>query len=154
LDRGKRFTDAGPEFTGNLTEGIQYIFFSRSLYLFLSKNVSSAAVLGAQPQHVLAPETRNRTIEHGRAAGPLADFPGDLWGKSRIGWLAHETQCLLDALVRNEAEEGRLFQLDCQTPTKRLVKHRVAGRVDEVGEHNRVLVGEFRHAVQIEVGCD
>ena len=47
FDRGERFADPGSEFTGNLTQGIQDIFFSCGLRLLLIEDVSGAAVLGA-----------------------------------------------------------------------------------------------------------
>ena len=47
FDRGERFADSGSEFTGNLTQDIQDIFFSRCLHLLLIEDVSVAAVLGA-----------------------------------------------------------------------------------------------------------
>src|SRR5204862_3748233 len=48
----------------------------------------------------------------------------------------------------------RLRQLYRQPLPKRAVKHGVAGPVDEIGEDNRVLVGEFRRPVKIEIACD
>ena len=148
LDRGKRFADPGSEFTGNLTQGIQDVFFSCRLHLLLIEDVSGAAVLCAQPQYVLASETGNRAIQDGGASGSLADFPGDLRSQPRIRRLAHQTQRLLDTLVGDQAEERRLFQLYRQPLAKRSVKHRVAGRVREIGEDNGVLVRKFWFAVE------
>ena len=60
----------------------------------------------------------------------------------RVRRLAHQAQRLLDALLGDEAEERRLFELYRQPLAKRPVEHRVAGRVREIGEDNRVLVRE------------
>jgi len=47
FDRAERFADSGSEFTGDLTQGVQDVFFSRGLRLFLVEDVSGAAVLCA-----------------------------------------------------------------------------------------------------------
>jgi len=47
-----------------------------------------------------------------------------------------------------------LLKLHRQALPQRSVKDRVASRVREIGEHNRVLVGEFWCAVEIEVTAD
>src|SRR5258708_34773230 len=102
---------------------------------------------------MLVSETGNRAIQDGGACGSLADFPSELRSKPRIRRLAHQTERLLDSLVRDEAEERRLLELHGQPLAKRPVEHGVARRVDEIGEDNRVLVREFRCAVEIEVAC-
>ena len=56
LDRGERFADSGSEFAGNLTQGIQDVFFNCGLHLLLIQYISGTTVLGAQPQYVLASE--------------------------------------------------------------------------------------------------
>ena len=60
----------------------------------------------------------------------------------RVRRLAHQTQHLLNTLLGDEAEKWRLLKLYRQSLAKRPVKHRVAGRVVEIGEDNRVLVRE------------
>src|SRR5258708_3509664 len=57
-------------------------------------------------------------------------------------------------LVGDKAEKGRLFKLYRQPLAKRSVKHGVARLVDEIGEYNRVLIGEFWRPVEVEVACD
>src|ERR1017187_2211065 len=51
------------------------------------------------------------------------------------------------------SEIRRLFELRGQPLAKRPVKHGVAGLVDEIGEDNRVFVGELGWAMKIEVTC-
>ncbi len=48
FDRGERFAYSSSKFTGNLTQGVQDVFFSCCLRLLLSENLSSAAVGCAQ----------------------------------------------------------------------------------------------------------
>src|SRR6266567_8659736 len=154
LNRGERFADSGSEFGGNLTQGIQNVFFSCGLRLLFIEDVSGAAVLGAQSQHVLTSEVRNRAVQDGGTGSSLTDFPAELRSKSRIRGLPHQTQRLLDAFVGDETKEWRLLKLYRQPLAKRPVKHRVTGRVREIREDYCVLVRKFWGAMKIEVACD
>src|SRR5580704_18072834 len=99
LNRRERFTNTGSKSTCDLTQCVQNVFFSCGLHLLLVQNISAAAVLCAERQHVLASKACNRAVENGGAGSSFADFPGDLRGKSCVGWLGHQLQHLLDALV-------------------------------------------------------
>src|SRR5215831_3031553 len=142
LDRGQRFADLGPEFSRNLAQNIQDVFFLISLYLLFVENRSAAAALGAQRQYVLSSKAGNRAIQNSCSPGSLADFLGNLRSKPLVRLLAHQTQRLLDRLVGDHAEERRLLQLYRQPAAEGLVKHRIARTIGEIGEHNGVLVGE------------
>ncbi|MGA7633619.1 MAG: hypothetical protein WCB11_22890, partial [Terriglobales bacterium] len=83
--------------------------------LLLSKNVAGTTGPCAQPQYILASETCDRAVQNGGARGSLADFSGNLWAESRIDWLAHQSQCMLDAILRNKAQVRRLLKLYCHT---------------------------------------
>jgi hypothetical protein len=61
---------------------------------------------------------------------------------------------LLDALLGHKAKERRLFKLYGKALAQRAIKHRIAGRIREVREDNRVLVCQLRCAVKIEVTTD
>ena len=80
----ERFTDSGSESAGDLTQGIQYVFFPGRLHLLLSEDLSAAAVRCAQSEHVLAAEAGDGAVEDGRACGALADLAGDRWSEPRI----------------------------------------------------------------------
>jgi hypothetical protein len=112
------------------------------LRLFFGQDVSTAAVFCAQPQHILTSEARNRTFYDGGAPGSRADFLGCLQVDTRIGWPVHHPERLLHALFGDDAPEGRLLKLHRQALAKRAVKHRVAGRIGEVGKHKRIGFGE------------
>src|SRR5262249_32669022 len=127
-------------------QSVQDVFFSHRLRLFLTQHVSGATAPCAQPQYVLASKFCNRAIQGGGASGSLADFLSEGGSQRRIRWLAHQTQRLLDALLGDQAEKRRLFELYCQALAKSSVKRRVARRVFEIGEDNAVLVREFRLA--------
>lgn len=53
-------------------------------------------------------------------------------------------QLLLDALVANQAKEGRLIKLHGQTLAKRLAEDGIASLISEVGQDDTVAVREFR----------
>ena len=149
--RGQRLAQPRPDLNRNPAQRIQDFFLSFRLCLLFREDLSGAAVPGAQPQNVLAAERCDRAFQNRGTAGSLADLAGDLRSEPRLGRPVHETQCLLDALVRDETEERRLFQLHRQPLAKRLVKDRIARLVLEIGQDNRVLRGEFRRPVKIEV---
>ena len=77
-----------------------------------------------------------------------------VWGQSCIRRLIHQRQRSADAFVRDEAEEGRLLKLHRESLSERLVEHRVARRVGELGEYDRVFVGERRRTVGIDSARD
>src|SRR5579859_8256294 len=93
----------------------------------------------------------DRAIQNGGTGGPLTDFFGYFRGKSRLRRLPHHTEYLLDALLRDEAQERRLSQLHSHALTQRAVEDGVAGGVSEVSENDRVLIGEFSCAMQIQI---
>ena len=116
LDGGERFADSGSEFAGDLTQGIQDVFFLGRLHLLFIEDVSGAAVLGAQPQRRTGFRGWQSSLPGRRRCRFARRFPGELRSQPRIRRLAHQTQRLLDALVGDEAEEGRLFQAVSPTP--------------------------------------
>src|ERR1039457_2112030 len=139
FDRGKRFADPGSEFTGNLAQGVQDVFLSCRLRLLLIEDVSGAAVHGAQPEYILAPEPGNRAFQDGGAGGALANLLRDLRSEPRVRRPAHQTQRLVDAPLGHQREEWRLFKLYSQPLAKRPVKQGIACRVGESGEEDGVL---------------
>ena len=76
-------------------------------------------------------------------AGALAELPCNVRREFCIGRLVHHlAEGLLDLLIRDDAQEGRLFQLYGKPLSQSTVEHRIAGRVGEVGEDDGVLVRE------------
>src|SRR6266436_9037991 len=108
LNRGQRLTHPLPKSDRNLTQRFQYVFLPRRLHLLLVEDLTGPATLGLQLHHVLASERSDRTLQHRRAPGPLADSASDVRSEPRIRRMAHKAECALYPLVRDEAEEGRL----------------------------------------------
>ena len=107
-----------------------------------------------QPEDVLTAKRRDRSFQDRRAAGPDAHDPRNVGSQSCIRRLVHQQQRSSDAVVRHEAEERRLLELNRESLPERLVEHRIAGRVGELAEHDRVLVGERRRTAAIDHARD
>ena len=144
LDGGERFSNSRSKPRRNLTECAQHIFFPRRLRLLVGEDVAGRAVCRAQAEDVLTAKRRDRSFQDGRAAGPDAHALRNVGSQSRIRRLVHQWQRSSDALLGDEAEERRLLKLHRQSLSQRIVEHRIAGRVGELGEHDRVLVGQLR----------
>ena len=144
LDGGERFSDSRSETDRNLTERAQDIFFPCRLRLLVGEDVAGRAVLRAQAKDVLTSEHRDRSFQNGGAAGPDAYVLRKVGSQSRIRRLVHQRQRSSDAFLGDEAEERRLLELNRESLSQRVVEHRVAGRVGELGEDDRVLVRERR----------
>ena len=110
--RGERFADSGSELHGDLTQGIQDIFFSRGLRLLHVEDVSGFAVLCAKSNYVLATQACDRALQDRGTSRTLADLPCCLGSEWRIRRPAHKVKSLPDALLGNEAKNG-----DCASCT-------------------------------------
>ena len=66
---------------------------------------SAFAVDRLERQKVLGTDPGDRTIEHCGAGRPLADLSRNCWYQLCIGGLTHQTQSLLDLLVRDNAQK-------------------------------------------------
>src|SRR5215467_11687900 len=122
-----------PEFPGDLAQRHQDVFLSGSLRLLIVEDVSGSAVPATQAQYIVVPEWRNCSFQYGSASGTFADLSRESGRKPHLCRLAHEAERLLDALLRNQAEERRLLQLYGQSVAKRPVKYRIASAIDKVG---------------------
>jgi hypothetical protein len=99
-----------------------------------------AQFTGAEPEDVRAAEARDGPVDDSGAAGADTDVASHLVGQPRGGRLAHLLQRPSNSIVGRDAEEGRLSELDRQALTQRLVEHRIARRIREVGQHQHILV--------------
>ena len=64
-------------------------------------------------------------------------------GVSRASvWLAHHSQYVPDAIIRDQLQEGRLLELHCQTLPERVVENGIAGHVREVGDQDGVFLAQ------------
>ena len=112
-----------------------------------------AQLVARSPRTVLTAKRRNRSLQDRRTARPNAYDPRNVGGQSCIRRLVHQWQRSPDAFVGDEAQERRLLKLRRESLAERIVEHRVARRVGELGEHDRVLVGERRCPRREDVGA-
>ena len=141
FNRGRRFAGPGSESTGDLAERVEDVLLPCRLDLLLIEDAARRAVPGAQAQHILAAKTGNRPLQSHRTCGSLADLLRDVRRHPRVFRLAHQRQHLLDLPVRNHGKR-RLFELERQPLTERIVKDGIAGLVVEVRQHDGVLLGQ------------
>ncbi len=80
----QRLAQPRPDLNRNPRKCIQDVFFSFRLHLLLAKNVSGAAVPGAQPHHVPASEAGNRAFQDSRAAPVLSQISCAISGVRRV----------------------------------------------------------------------
>src|SRR5208337_3228697 len=109
---------------------------------------SSGAVDRFQSEQVLRPDLRDGAIERRRAGGALADFASQLMRQPRFFGLGHQSQGLSDALIGKQIEKRRLLQLRRERLPQRAIKNLIARGVGEVGENDRVFVGELWKAAR------
>src|SRR6266851_714121 len=145
---GQRFADSSSELTGNLAQRIQHVFFLRCLYLLRVDRVSAAATLRQETDNVPDSDFLERAFQHRGTGGPLADLPGEFRSETRILWPAHQLQRPANPRVGDEAEKGRLLQLRGKSLPQQIIEHRIPGGVDEVGQNQRVLVGQLPPALR------
>src|SRR4029453_27234 len=105
-----------------MTEGAQDIFFPCRLRLLVAEDVAGRAILRAQSDDILTTERRDRSFEDGGAPGPGAHALRNIGSQSRIRRLVHQRQHSSDAVVGDEAEEGRLLELYRESLSQRLVE--------------------------------
>ena len=155
FDCRERFADSGSESTGDLTQGVQDVFFSRRLHLLLIKDLSGAAALWRNPKMYWLP--RLLTVPSRTAALAVRSQT------SRASWrsgAAHPPAGPSNpASAGIRCSETRLRKGDrpsciANPWRKRPVKDGVARRVHEIGEHNRVFVRESGWARKVEVTSD
>jgi hypothetical protein len=146
FDRGQRFTYTRAKTDRDLTERAEHVFLAVGLRLLIGEHVAGAAVPGAQSDDVLTAKACDRSLDHRSARGPHAHALRDRGRQARVGRLVHQQKRSPHAVVGDQVEERRLPELYRESLPQRLVEHRIAGRVVELGEHERVPVGQRRGA--------
>ena len=98
-----------------------------------------------------------RPFQQGRTPGADADASSYVGRKVRIRRALHQLESMSNALVRDEAQVGRLGELNRQALTEGYVEDRVACGIVKVGQDNCLLAGESQRSVSQEpecAGCD
>src|SRR6185369_13193175 len=125
-----------------------HLFFAFGFGLLVCDRLAGLAVDRLKSDNVIAPEADYRTREQRLDSAPLTNLAPDLTGDSVIRRALHHLKRFSGALLGEDIKVGRLLQLDYQTLFKRAVKNRVARSVDEVGEEDRVFIGQRRRGAE------
>ena len=88
------------------------------------------------PRREIAPR------DHRLARRPLTEIARDLRRQLLVGAAPHQPERALHALLRQDAEKRRLPQLHVERFLQRVVEHRLARGVREIGDHHGVALGE------------
>jgi hypothetical protein len=102
---------------------------------------SAYAVDRLDGQKVLRSNLRDRTVQNCSTCCSLANLPRDIRRELGVGWLIHQLKRLLNLLVGDDTEEGRLFELNGEALAEGAVEDWIARGVSEVGEDDSVLIG-------------
>ncbi len=126
-DGGERFADSASVFARDPSSVVcQNVFLFRNLHLLLIENAVRAASPGAKAQKILAANAIHAPLEDRGAGQTLAYLPRQLRSQTRLRWLAHQPQGLLNAVIRDEAQKWRLLKLHREALTQGTVEYRVA----------------------------
>ena len=154
LDRGQRLAKSAPQLPGGGSERLQHVVFARRLHLLLLDGVAGPAVRGVERDDVALAELRNRAGDHRFARGTFADLARNRRCDFFIRAPAHQPQHPLQPLLRQDAQERRLPQLNFERFLQRFVEDRLAGAVGEIGEHDRIALAEGARAVRGRIDGD
>ena len=111
LNRTQRFAQLLSEICGPAAQSIEDLFLAYRLHLLLCQRIARGTVHRSEPNHVIVSQICNRAPNVSLASRTLTEVPRNFGGKTCLVGLTHEAQSLLDLLVRDEAEERRLFEL-------------------------------------------
>ena len=143
-NRRQRLAGARAKGAGHSTERADHVLFAGDLRLLRVEELSRPAIGSPQSQDILTANTGNRSVKNRCATASLTDLQRDLRGQFRIGRLAHQRERLANALIGKHAQERRLLKLDGQALPEGVVEHRIARRIGEVAQDDRVGLGQLR----------
>ena len=91
----------------------------------------------------MGPEACDRPSKHRSRAHAFADFASRVSSQRSTGRFAHELERRANLLIRDQAQEGRLLQLNDESLAQSVVEGGIAGFVNEVGDDHHVMVGQL-----------
>ncbi len=103
------------------------------MYLLGVEDLAAVAVGCPQAEDVLVAESRYGAFDDRCAAQPLANVAAQYRGEPHVSGLTHQREYGTNALVGDEAEEGRLLELHDHALAQRAVEYGLTGEVREVG---------------------
>src|SRR5262249_55329913 len=115
---------------------------------------AGGTVHNPENQVVLRADLRNGALQYCGAVGAVADFTGELGSQAGVGRLLHHAKRLLNLLVGDEVQEGRLVGLNGEAFAQCAVENYVAGGVSEVGKDDGVTVRQGVDTAKADDGCE
>ena len=140
LHRGERLAELLAQPCGRRAERRQHLFLAGGFGLLARHDVAGLGVDGLERDDVVAAEARDRAADQRLQLLALRDIARERPRDALVRRALHQPQRVARAIVREDLQERRLFQRDGQRDLQRAVEHRLAGRVLEVGEDDRVLL--------------
>src|SRR5215212_1362883 len=98
-------------------------------------------------------KTGDGTNQHCLDVLSLTDLPAHIASDAIVRRPAHEAQCFAYSLLRKQVQERRLSEMHREGLLESAVKDRLAGRVDEVSNKDRVTLGKRMRLAVVEVEC-
>ena len=130
---------------------VQHVLFIDCLDLLPGERCAILTSDGLERDDIAFPQTRDRAVDGGRGPFADADFVRDLIGDAGARRKTHQAENALRLPVIHDFEKRRLFQLDGQSLAKRAIEDRIARVVHEIRQDDRVLVGESRGTMEVEI---
>ena len=143
LNRGERLAQLLAQVRGRFAEHAQHLLFAFRFRLLPIQYVAGAGIDGIDCNDVVAAERCNRANQHGFQTLPLADFPRYVARHAGFRRTIHQAQRLLDTFIRENIQEGRLFELHGERLLERTIKHRIAGSVDEIRDQDCIFLSQW-----------
>ncbi len=154
LQHGERLAEFSTQTRGGLIQGSQYLLPRCRFRLFTGDRLAGAAVRRRQSNHVIGSKRRDASVDRRGGTDPLTEFPRHLAGNAIVRRSRHQRQRPANPIRGNDAEEGRLLELDDHRLLQGAVEERVAGRIDEIGDDDGVAIGQRRRRPRIEERAD
>src|SRR5262249_49801073 len=139
LDRAEGFAQLLAQTTGRPGERLQYLLLALGLLLVARQHVARPPIDRLEQDHIIAAKRSNPAGDERLQSLALAYFAPDLNCHPVIFRPPHQPQRLTHPNVGKQMQKGRLTELHRESLLERSVKDWIPGRVDEVGEQDRVL---------------
>ena len=115
------------------------------------QRIPVCTIHSAKNEVVATADLTDRTGEHRRAGGTLADLARHLPSEAIARLAAHHLQRLADFLIRHDIQKRRLCQTDRERLLERVVETGVAGGVGKVCDDDLIFVGELGSSMRAPV---
>src|SRR4051794_253073 len=122
------------------------MFLVFGLALLTGKCHAVGTGYGLKREYVGLAENRDTSLDSGGCCVPHTDLMGDLARDAVCRRVGPQAGGLTHLRVVHDLKEGRLFKLDSESLPQSVVENRIAGVVDEGGEHQHIFIGEWSGA--------